>query len=451
MIFLSQREKLMTKIDNIPLYGVSEFNNRIKDVLNQEFGYIKIKGEISSINQGRIGQLFITFKDEDSILNGVIWKNKKNNISFNLEEGLEVIALGKITTYSKSISTYQIDIDDIEISGEGALLKIIEERKKRLSKEGLFDDKFKKKLPFLPQKIGIITSPTGAVIHDILNRLNDRFPILVDLWPTSVQGREAPRMIIEAIDGFNSKIYIDKPDVIIIARGGGNVEDLMAFNDEKLIRKVFDSKIPVVSAIGHETDYTILDLVCDLRAPTPTAAAEMIVPVRDILIDNLNSIYEKLNQTIKNKYDLVSENYSYFNRLLRNPKNKIENYSEKFFSIKKNFKKSINFLIENKSNTLKHTYSLLKEPSEILKLKKNQYKNLTKNVTSEINQKIKENKYSLDSLKRLLVSNSIDNNLKKGYAIVKKRNLIVKRAKFLQRNDNIEIKFYDKKITTKVK
>jgi len=441
----------LTVKHNIPEYSVTEFNDLVKELLHSKFGYIRIRGEISQINQGRIGQIFVTFKDENSILNGVIWKNKKLKISIEPEVGMEVIATGNITTYSKSISTYQIDIEDLEIAGEGALLKLIEERKKKLAAEGIFDTNYKKKIPFLPNRIGIITSPTGSVIYDILNRLKERFPINVDLWPTAVQGKEAAEMIINAIKGFNSDNYFEKPDVIIIARGGGSVEDLMIFNDENLARTIFLSKIPIVTGIGHETDTTIADLASDLRTPTPTAAAEKIVPVRKELIEKINLWHLRLNNSIKNQYN---SSYDYLNnllRLLKDPISIIYDYRNRFLLTNKNFIRSFKRLIENKQNSLKFYFLKLKSPEELYNFKKTHYSNLSKQISLQIKQRFKESLYQLDSISRLLFSNSIDNNLKKGFVLIKKNTSIVKRGNLLKKNDEIKIKFFDKELNSKIK
>ena len=265
-----------------------------KEVIESNFNYVRIRGEISEIKPATKGQIYLTLKDNDSIINCVIWGSKKKYLQFKPELGIEVIATGKITTWSRYKTTYQIDIYNLEIAGEGALLKLIENRKKRLAAKGIFDEKYKKNIPFLPKKVGIITSPTGSVIHDIINRIKERFPIKVDLWPVLVQGKESTGTIVKAIKGFNDNTYIEKPDVIIIARGGGSVEDLMTFNDEELAIAVFESKIPIVSAIGHETDTTIIDYVSDLRAPTPTAAAEKVVPVRNELVQQVKICTERI-------------------------------------------------------------------------------------------------------------------------------------------------------------
>ena len=245
---------------NIPEFKVSDFNRVFKEVIESNFNYVRIKGEISEIKTATKGQIYLTLKDQDSILSGVIWDQKKKYLEIKPELGLEIIATGKITTWSRFKTTYQIDIDKIEIAGEGALLKLIEERKKKLQARGLFNKEAKKIIPFLPKKIGVITSPTGSVIHDIMNRIEDRFSMPIDLWPTPVQGSTAVESIINAIKGFNNMDISDRPDVLIIARGGGSTEDLMVFNDESIAIEVFNSLIPVVTAIGHETDITIIDL-----------------------------------------------------------------------------------------------------------------------------------------------------------------------------------------------
>ena len=284
---------------NIPQYGVTQFNRAFKDIIEDHFSYVSIKGEISEVRIATKGQIYLTLKDEASILSAVIWEQKTKTLAFEPDIGMEVTLTGKVTTWSKYKTTYQIDIDKIEIAGEGALIKLIEDRKKRLKEKGYFDDANKKKIPYLPSRIGVITSPTGSVIHDIINRVSNRFKTPIDLWPVAVQGAEAAKNIIEAINGFN-EIIENKPDVIIIARGGGSTEDLMAFNDEKLAEVVSLSMIPIVSAIGHETDTTIIDLVSDLRASTPTAAAELVVPVKTELINMVNGLNQRMNYSIEN-------------------------------------------------------------------------------------------------------------------------------------------------------
>ena len=441
---------MITKI-NIPEFGVSEFNQLIRDTIDSNFSYVRIRGEISELKTATKGQLYITIKDENSILSAVVWESKIKFLKIQPEIGIEVIASGKITTWSRYKTTYQLDIDNLEVTGEGVLLKLIEDRKKRLAARGIFEQKYKKQIPLFPNKIGIITSPTGSVIYDIINRLIERFPIKVDLWPTPVQGNEAAEMIIKAIKGFNSDKYSTKPDVIIIARGGGSVEDLMTFNDEKLALTVFESKIPIVSAIGHETDTTIIDFVSDLRASTPTAAAEMIVPIRNELIMQINRCSDRLLNSIKNKINYSFESLNNLLRLFKDPRYILNNNKEKLFIINKNLYNSFNLLINNKKNRLNNNYSKLKSPDKFLYLKQSESQNLFKNLELNILQKIKENSLNLKSIIRLLSSNSINNNLKKGYVILQKYKKIIKRANQLSKKDDIQIKFYDKKINVKIK
>tara|TARA_Y100000590_G_scaffold429229_1_gene541571 strand:+ start:2348 stop:3682 length:1335 start_codon:yes stop_codon:yes gene_type:complete len=436
---------------NIPEYSVSEFNNLIRDMLESNYSFVRIRGEISEIKSASKGQLYITIKDENSILSSVIWGNKINHLSIEPEIGMEIIASGKITTWSRFKTTYQLDIDNLELAGEGALLKLIEERKKRLFEKGIFDQKYKKKLPYIPNKIGIITSPTGAVIYDIINRLKDRFPIKVDLWPVVVQGKEAPEMIVEAIKGFNEKSYLNKPEVIIIARGGGSVEDLMAFNDEILALEVFKSKIPVVSAIGHETDNTIIDFVSDVRAATPTASVELVVPVRKELILEINRWSDRLINSIKNKFKNSLNNYNHKISLLKDPFYAIDKKSEKLININKDLINYFKYNIINKKNILEFKILKLKSPVQYIKEKKYYSINLFKSLELTINQKISKNILLMKNAIRLLNSNSIDQNLKKGYVLVKKNNKIVKRSKNIKSEDNIKIKFYDNQLKVKIK
>ena len=261
-------------MNNIPEFSVTEISNLTKNILENNFDLIKVRGEISSLKNFK-GHLYFSIKDDLNILNAVCWASKVPYLEVQPEDGIEIIAEGKISTYSKgSISSYQLQINQIEIKGEGALLKLFEQRKKKLESEGLFDKKHKKNLPFLPESIGVITSPTGAVIMDIIDRIHARYPTNIKLYPVSVQGINASKEIMAGLDYFEKKTV----DVVIIARGGGGVEDFMPFNEEHLVRKVFSYKIPIVSAIGHETDFTLLDFVADIRAATQTAGTRAPSP-----------------------------------------------------------------------------------------------------------------------------------------------------------------------------
>ena len=273
---------------NMGEYSVTEIAHALKRTIEDRFGQVRVRGEISGYRGAHSsGHCYFALKDDGAKLDAVIWRGNFNKLRAKLQEGLEVIALGKLTSYPGK-SAYQIVIENIEPAGVGALMALLEERRKKLAAEGLFDTVRKRPLPFLPQKIGIVTSPTGAVIRDILHRLADRFPRHVIVWPVRVQGETAAAEVTAAINGFNA--MAEKPDLLIIARGGGSLEDLWPFNDEAIVRAVAASHIPVISAIGHETDTTLIDHAADWRAPTPTAAAERAVPVRADLLEQVASL-----------------------------------------------------------------------------------------------------------------------------------------------------------------
>lgn len=271
---------------NAPAVTVSELSVSLKRVVEGEFSRVRVRGEISGFKRAGSGHLYMALKDDSAVLDAVCWRGTARRLAVDPEDGLEVIATGKLTTYAGR-SKYQIVIEALEAAGEGALLKLLEERRRQLAAEGLFDESLKKPLPFLPNVIGVVTSPTGAVIRDILHRLEDRFPRHVLLWPVRVQGDSAAAEIAAAIEGFNAvrgDSGIPRPDLLIVARGGGSIEDLWPFNEENVVRAAAASDIPLVSAVGHETDTTLIDFASDRRAPTPTAAAEMAVPVRSELV-----------------------------------------------------------------------------------------------------------------------------------------------------------------------
>ncbi len=276
---------------NVPEFSVSELSFALKREIESAFPRVRVRGEISQPSFPRSGHCYFRLKDENAVIDGVCWKGTIPRLGIRIEEGLEVIATGKLTTYAGS-SRYQIIVDRLELAGEGALLKLLEDRRKKLQAEGLFDPDRKRPLPYLPQTVGVVTSPSGAVIRDILHRLSDRFPCHVLVWPVAVQGEKAAGEVAAAIAGFNRLAAdgkVPRPDVLIVARGGGSLEDLWAFNEEIVVRAAANSEIPLISAVGHETDTTLIDFASDRRAPTPTAAAEMAVPVRaDLMTETLD-------------------------------------------------------------------------------------------------------------------------------------------------------------------
>ncbi|MBV8663587.1 MAG: exodeoxyribonuclease VII large subunit, partial [Hyphomicrobiales bacterium] len=268
---------------NAPEFSVSELSGALKRAIEDRFGYVRVRGEISGYRGPHSsGHVYFSLKDAAARLDAVIWKNTFLRMRVKPEEGLEVVVTGKLTTFPGK-SAYQIVVESLEPAGVGALMALLEARRRKLADEGLFDPARKQLLPYLPRVIGVVTSPTGAVIRDILHRLSDRFPVHVLVWPVRVQGETSAAEVAQAIRGFNALPLggpLARPDVIIVARGGGSLEDLWGFNEEIVVRAAAESQIPLIAAVGHETDWTLIDHAADVRAPTPTAAAELSVPVR---------------------------------------------------------------------------------------------------------------------------------------------------------------------------
>jgi exodeoxyribonuclease VII large subunit len=273
--------------DNAPALSVSELSAALKRSVEDGFGHVRVRGEISGFKRVGSGHCYFTLKDDGACIDAVIWRGQAASVRFQPEDGIEVIATGRLTTYPAR-SRYQIVVERLELAGQGALMALLDKRRRALAAEGLFDEARKRPLPFAPRTIGVVTSPTGAVIRDIIHRLEDRFPTHVILWPVPVQGEGAADKIAAAIAGFNA--LPRPPDLLIVARGGGSVEDLWAFNEEAVVRAVAGSNIPTISAVGHETDTSLTDFAADRRAPTPTAAAEMAVPVRADLLGQVRDL-----------------------------------------------------------------------------------------------------------------------------------------------------------------
>lgn len=432
-------------IKNTLELSVSELSDSIKGLIEENFGYVRVRGEIGRVSNPASGHIYFDLKDNDSVISGIIWKGNASRLEIKPEEGLEVICIGKVTTY-KGQSKYQIIIDKVEPAGIGALMALLEKRKKILEGEGLFSDNYKKSIPYIPTTIGVITSSSGAVIRDIIHRIEDRFPLNVIVWPVRVQGEKCPEEVIDAIEGFHlvDQSNIPKPDIIIIARGGGSLEDLWGFNDEGVVRAAFNSKIPIISAIGHETDNTLLDLVADLRAPTPTAAAEKSVPVKVDLSNNLLDINSRLKSSILRKIKEKTDRNKTINmtfpsilKIIQYPQQRLDNinlrislslkstinhFNQKFVSTAKLLKKDILILkAQNKNEYLKSKFQFLKS-------------NFQSFIVS------RENKLNLST--GILTALSHEKVLKRGFSIIKDTDLkLIRSSKGLEKNQRLKVFF----------
>ena len=307
--------------DNAPPLTVSELSASLKRTVEDRFGHVRLRGEISGFKRAASGHLYLCLKDDNAVIDGVMWKGGAQRLAFAAQDGVEVIATGKLTTYPGR-SKYQIVIDRMELAGEGALMALLEKLKSKLAAEGLFAPERKKPLPFLPRTIGVVTSPTGAVIRDILHRLADRCPTDVLVWPVLVQGVGAAEQVARAVRGFSAMDGggpLPRPDLVIVARGGGSIEDLWSFNEEIVVRAVADCTIPIISAVGHETDTTLCDHAADRRAPTPTAAAEMAVPVRAELLAGLTEMGLRSGRAVRRSAAQARERLEMQARLMPTP------------------------------------------------------------------------------------------------------------------------------------
>ncbi len=408
---------------NITEYSVSDISLAIKRSVESNFELVRIRGEVGRISKPASGHIYLDLKDEKAVISGVIWKGTAQRLEILPEEGLEIIAIGRITTFQGQ-SKYQIIIEKLKRGGLGALMALFEKRKKMFFEEGVFDNKNKKKIPFLPEKLGVITSESGAVIQDIMHRVSDRFPMEIILWPVAVQGSKSASQIAGAINGFNKikKLGTDRsPDLIIVARGGGSIEDLWSFNEEVVVRAVYESSIPIISAVGHETDNTLIDLVADLRAPTPTAAAELAVPVRSDLISMLVDLDMRRLKASKNKikmiYGLFSETVKRLKKesgLLDFPRQSLDETCHRLGS-------SLQLLFSNKVLKFKSTgieKLNIKVLQQSFSAKKDVLHNISLRMYQYINSEQKKQVEYLRNLHRILDNLSYRNTLNRGYSLV---------------------------------
>lgn len=445
----------MLEKHNIPELTVSQLSSSIQNTIEESFSYVRIRGEISGAKFAPSGHLYLNLKDDKAILAAVCWKGNNIRLPFAIEDGIEVICTGKVTTYPGQ-SRYQLVIDSMEPAGVGALMALLEKRKKELAAEGLFDASRKKPLPYMPEVIGIVTSPTGAVIKDILHRLEDRFPVKVLLWPVLVQGDKAAAEISEAIDGFNKfneSTKYPRPDVIIVARGGGSIEDLWPFNEEIVVRSTANSDIPIISAVGHETDTTLIDYASDRRAPTPTAAAEMAVPVRLELLALTDDMGARIKKSMLRLFDNKKEKIHNLSRMLPRPAQILDEKTQSLDILDSRLTRSLSHLTDIKEHKLASIFSRLKNPEQIMDKKIQQFNNLQSNLSRSFNHLIDIKEHKMTNLfsklqkpsKQIEISQMLTENLFKRLT-TQTNNLIDKKFSILNLNTKLLNSYHYKKI-----
>ena len=408
---------------------VTEISNEIKRSVESNFNHVCVRGEIFGSKRADSGHWYLSLKDENAVLAAVCWRGVAGQLKVKIEDGLEVIATGKITTFAGK-SSYQLVIESLEPAGQGALLKLLEERKQQFIKEGLFDAAHKKPIPFLPETIGVVSSASGAVIRDIIHRIRDRFPSHIVLWPTPVQGEGAAEKVAAAIKGFNAlneKSTVKRPDVIIVARGGGSLEDLWPFNEEIVIRAVYDSEIPIISAVGHETDTMLIDYVSDKRAPTPTGAAEFAVPVKNELVSTLNIIDNRMRSSI--------------HRYLDEYKTRIEGLARGIPNLEQILNENVqklDYRLERLQIAMKNFLSVKKNTLALAEIKPIYINALVERYTER-----------LQSLTHRLEGVSVESVLRRGFAWVKgANNQTIYSAKDAEKEAGLTIRFADGEFKT---
>ena len=423
--------KTEIKMNEVTEYSVSEISFAVKQCVETAFARVRVKGEIFGAKKADSGHWYLSLKDENAVLSAVCWRGVASALPVKIEDGLEVVATGKITTFAGR-SSYQLVIEQLEIAGTGALLKLLEERKQQFLKEGLFDAAHKQKIPFLPKVIGVVTSPSGAVIRDIIHRVRDRFPCRIIVWPTPVQGEGAAEKIAAAINGFNALPedgVIPKPDVLIVARGGGSLEDLWPFNEEIVVRAVYNSKIPLISAVGHETDTMLIDYAADVRAPTPTGAAEFAVPVKSELLLQLSSLD---NRRINAMMRLFSE----YKQMLEGLSRGIPNLEQ----IVAESRQKLDERAERLKLAIRNYLLVKKQALDLSGLKPYYVRNL-----------MEKNIQTLQNLAARLEAVSVESVLKRGFAWVTDKHFkTLYDATHAKRSGELNVRFADGIVKTKV-
>ncbi len=440
-------EKSTDKIaHNLPVLGVGELSAALKATVETAFHRVRVRGEISGFKHAASGHLYFSLKDADAVLDGVCWRGSAGRLGLVPEDGMEVVATGRLTTYPGR-SKYQIVVESMDLAGQGALLKLLEDRRRKLAEEGLFDEQRKRDLPYLPEVIGVVTSPTGAVIRDILHRLADRFPRRVLVWPVLVQGDGAADQVAAAIDGFNRLRPdgdVPRPDLLIIARGGGSLEDLWAFNEEVVVRAVAASEIPVISAIGHETDTTLVDFVADQRAPTPTAAAEMAVPVRVELLGRVLDDAARMANAMSRRLNEARLQLDGLTRGLPNLKNILGEATQRLDDWDERLRNGLAVGLAARRRELAVAASGLRKPTEHIARGRDRLSVETRSLKRAVVEVIKDRRVGLGQAAALLESYSYERVLDRGFTMVTDGGgKAVTSSKSLSVGDGISVRFRD--------
>ncbi|WP_439118829.1 exodeoxyribonuclease VII large subunit [Marivita sp.] len=481
---------------NMPEYTVSEVSGAVKKTLEDQFGRIRVRGEVGRVFTARSGHLYYDVKDDRSVLACTTWKGQVSQLSVVPEEGLEVIVTGRMTAFGGQ-SKYNLNVDEVTVAGEGALMAMLEKRKKALAAEGLFDPSRKKELPYLPDIIGVITSPSGAVIRDILHRLRDRFPRKVLVWPVAVQGAACAPEVARAIAGFNALSpggALPRPDLLIVARGGGSIEDLWGFNEEIVARAAAASDIPLISAVGHETDTTLIDFVSDQRAPTPTAAAEIAVPVRLELLGWVGDSQARMTRAVSQRMQTRDQRLRDLARALPRPENLLSGPTQRLDLMsdrlpraltrsvdlrrgrliesaaslrpsllsralaeqRRRFDQSatrlapgLSRVVETKREALARRADrlTLKPIERDLAVKQDRLEALTRRLSNAGQAQVKDWRSRLTALDRLRETLGYKETLKRGYAVVRGDGAVVTTQKAAQAATALEIEFADGRMT----
>ncbi|MEN8841873.1 MAG: exodeoxyribonuclease VII large subunit [Octadecabacter sp.] len=435
---------------NTPEFTVSELSGAVKRAIEGEFGHVRVKAEVGRVVRARSGHLYFDLKDDRNVLACTTWKGQVSDLSVIPEEGMEVVVHGRMTTFG-SQSKYQLNATEVAVAGVGALMAMLDKRKKALEAEGLFAAERKQGLPFLPEVIGVVTSPTGAVIRDILHRLRDRFPRKVMVWPVAVQGKDCAPQVARAIDGFNAMTpggALPRPDLIIVARGGGSIEDLWGFNEEIVARATAASSIPLISAVGHETDTTLIDFVSDQRAPTPSAAAEMAVPVRLELMAAVDQMGARASRAVSDGVARRKQRIADLARVLPKPEQLTEDAKQRYDYWSEKLDAALQVRVGVGRLKLGEVAGHLR-PSMLnnrITQGRERLDSRTARLTSAAVTQTQRQRSRLDALDRMRETLGYRETLKRGYAVVRGDGAVVTTAKAAKAATSLEVEFADGKM-----